>query len=274
MAYQKEFTNIDGHIEFQDVEFTYSFNDRDPISQVDMDNNQENTDAETDFKFGSVNCNIDKGDTVGLVGPSGSGKTTFIKLLMRFVDPNTGQINIDGGDISEYNPRTLRDRIGYVEQDPYIFNSSIRSNIKYGNTEATEEQILEALEQAALRDEIEKMENGIDTIIGEDGGKLSGGQKQRIAIARAIIGNPSMLVLDEATSHVDNITESKIQKSIDKATQDRTTFIIAHRLSTVRNADEILVMEDGNIVEQGSHEELVELSGLYDRLWSKHIGLK
>lgn len=273
--YENEFTNIDGKIQFEDVVFSYNFEDDDPLNQVSDDENIEDENEEDeDFILGPINCQISKGETIGIVGPSGSGKTTFIRLLMRFLDPDSGRIYIDGENISNYSPQSLREKIGYVEQEPYVFDSTILENVRYGNVDATREDVLEALDNAAIKDTVTSTEDGLNTNLGEEGGRMSGGEKQRIAIARAILTNPSILVLDEATSHVDNITESEIQKSIDKATKDRTTLIIAHRLSTVRNADKILVFDEGKIVERGSHEKLVEENGLYSELWNKHVGLE
>jgi ATP-binding cassette subfamily B protein len=273
--YENEFTNIDGKIKFEDVVFSYDFEDDDPLNQVSDDESVEDEDEEDeDFILGPINCQISKGETIGIVGPSGSGKTTFIRLLMRFLDPDSGRTYIDEENISNYSPQSLREKIGYVEQEPYVFDSTILENVRYGNVDATKKDVLEALDNAAIRDTVTSTEDGLNTNLGEEGGRMSGGEKQRIAIARAILTNPSILVLDEATSHVDNITESEIQKSIDKATKDRTTLIIAHRLSTVRNADKILVFDEGKIVERGSHEKLVEENGLYSELWNKHVGLE
>lgn len=273
--YENEFTNIDGKIKFEDVVFSYDFEDDDPLNQVSDDESVEDEDEEDeDFILGPINCQISKGETIGIVGPSGSGKTTFIRLLMRFLDPDSGRTYIDEENISNYSPQSLREKIGYVEQEPYVFDSTILENVRYGNVDATKKDVLEALDNAAIRDTVTSTEDGLNTNLGEEGGRMSGGEKQRIAIARAILTNPSILVLDEATSHVDNITESEIQKSIDKATKDRTTLIIAHRLSTVRNADKILVFDEGKIVERGSHEKLVEENDLYSELWNKHVGLE
>jgi ABC-type multidrug transport system, ATPase and permease components len=275
--FDDRFNEIDGDIRFEEVSFSYSFDTTDPLSQ--LNNASDDADADTDthqdepFAFGPVDCRIKPGETIGVVGRSGSGKTTFIRLLLRFIDVDTGTIRVDNNDISEYDPKSLRDHIGYVEQQPYIFDSTLEDNIRYGNVSATEEELERAIETAALQGPIAAMEDGLKTSLGESGSRMSGGEKQRVAIARAILSDPEVLVFDEATSHVDNITESKIQTAIEEATQDRTTIIIAHRLSTIRNADRIFVLDDGNIVEQGTHENLLGIeNGLYNELWSKHVG--
>lgn len=272
-SYDKEFVDIDGRISFEDVRFRYKFSGEDPLDTIEEDDEDDEDEENDDFILGPVSCTISEGETVGVVGPSGSGKTTFIRLLMRFLDTDDGSIYVDDSDISDYNPRTLRDKIGYVEQEPYVFDSTIADNVRYGEIDASRNDIKKALENAAIKETILNMEDGIETDLGEEGGRMSGGEKQRVAIARAILTHPPILVLDEATSHVDNITESKIQESIDKATKNRTTIIIAHRLSTVRNADKILVFDEGQIVERGSHEELTNKDGLYAELWNKHVGL-
>ncbi len=272
-SFSGEFTNIDGAIGLEDVTFSYVFNDTDPIKQA-TEGSKDTDAADSDpFVFGPVSCSIEQGDTIGIVGPSGSGKTTCIRLLMRFIDADGGTIRVDGDDIAERDPKSLRGQIGYVEQQPYIFDSTLEDNIRYGNISASDAQLNEAIDKAALQDTVERMENGLETTLGESGNRMSGGEKQRVAIARAILSDPQMVVLDEATSHVDNITESKIQRAINDVTQNRTTIIVAHRLSTIRNADKILVFEDGQITERGDHETLVdEEGGLYAELWAKHVG--
>ena len=272
-SFSKEFTNIDGTVQLSDVRFSYVFDDRDPIERLSEDESGDDGDETDPFVFGPVNCSIERGQTVGIVGPSGSGKTTFIRLLMRFIDADSGTIRVDNSDISDHDPKSLRGQIGYVEQQPYIFDSTLEENIRYGNVSASDDQLHEAVEKAVLRKTVDSMENGLETTLGESGNRMSGGEKQRVAIARAILSDPEMVVLDEATSHVDNITESKIQHAINDITENRTTIIVAHRLSTIRNADKILVFQDGQIVEQGSHEILTNIEdGLYAELWAKHVG--
>lgn len=268
--YNRSIDSLSGDIVFKNTTFNYNFDDADPLVTDDAEKSDEESDS---FKFGPVNCRIKEGESIGIVGPSGSGKTTFLRLMMRFIDYDDGEVLVNGMDISECNPRSLRDNIGYVEQEPYIFDSTMRDNIVYGNSDATDEDVETAVQNSALDDVVESFDDGVDIDLGESGGNLSGGERKRVAIARALISDPKILVLDEATSHVDNITESKIQRSITNASKDRTTIMVAHRLSTVRNADRIFVFEDGQIIERGSHEELVEIGGLYKELWDKHVGI-
>ncbi len=264
---------VDGTIEFDDVVFEYGFSDADPLAEVGSDDGDAGTETAEPFVLGPVSCEIEAGQTVGVVGPSGSGKTTFVRLLLRFLDPDDGRILVDGRDISDTDPKTLRRRTGYVAQQPYIFDATVAENILYGNPSANERELERAVTDAVLADTIERMAAGLETRLGESESRVSGGEEQRIAIARAVVSDPSILILDEATSHVDNITESRIQASIESATADRTTIAIAHRLSTVRRADKILVFDDGRIVERGTHEDLLERNGLYQELWSRHVGL-
>lgn len=276
-SYENEFEEISGDIEFDSVEFNYQSGNSDPLADA-QENDEDEEDliqeSENDsFHFGPVSCKLESGKKIGIVGPSGSGKTTFLRLLMRFIDSDKGTIKIDERDVSEYNPRSIRERVGYVEQDPYIFDSSLEDNIRYGDEKASNEQLMDAVEKAALKDVLESFDDGLETELGESGDRMSGGEKKRVAIARSLVSDPSILVLDEATSHVDNITESKIQRSIITASKERTTIMVAHRLSTVRNADKILVFEDGSIIERGSHEKLLEEGGLYKDLWNKHVGI-
>lgn len=210
--------------------------------------------------------------TVGIVGATGSGKSTLVKLLLRFYDVQQGALTIDGTDIRKLNLVDLRRCIGWVSQDVYLFHGSVAENISYGTFAATREQITQAAKLAEAHAFIERLPEGYDTIIGERGQKLSGGQRQRLALARAILKDPAILILDEATSAVDNETEAAIQKSLDKVIQGRTTIAIAHRLSTIRNADCIFVMQNGQIIEKGTHDELLQLSSVYAGLWSLQQG--
>ncbi|MFB6294028.1 MAG: ABC transporter ATP-binding protein [Halonotius sp.] len=219
-----------------------------------------------------ISFSVDGGDTLALVGPTGAGKSTVLKLLMRLYDPDSGTIRIDGQEITAVDRRSLRQSIGYVGQESYLFYGSVRDNIAYGSFDATDDEIRAAAEAAEAHDFIQNLPDGYDTMVGERGVKLSGGQRQRIAIARAVLEDPEILVLDEATSDVDTETEMLIQRSLDDLTTDRTTFAIAHRLSTIKDAEQIVVLEDGRIVERGSHEELLRADGLYAHLWGVQAG--
>lgn len=231
-----ELTDISGAIEYQNVEFEYVAGK--PVLE-------------------NVNLTIQKGETVALVGNSGGGKSTFVSLLPRFYDVTSGQILLNGRDIRQYTLQSLRDKISVVFQDNYLFNGTIRENILQGKENATEEEINRAIEAAYVTDFLADLPNGLDTQIGERGVLLSGGQKQRIAIARAFLKNAPIVILDEATSALDNKSEAMVQKAIDNLMADRTVIVIAHRLSTVRHADKIVVVNYGKIAETGTHEELV-----------------
>lgn len=215
----------------------------------------------------NINLEIKRGETVALVGPSGAGKTTLVNLILRFADPTNGQIDIDGKDIREFSLKSLRSKIGIVTQDVILFNDSIRNNIQYGNPDAGEKALYESLKKSHLEDFVESLVEGLDTEIGERGERISGGEKQRIAIARAILKNPPILILDEATSSLDAEAERLVQDAMAELLKGRTAIVIAHRLSTVRNADRIIVIDKGEIVEEGRHKELFESGGLYARLY-------
>ena len=210
-----------------------------------------------------INLKIKAGETLGIVGGSGVGKTTLINLLLRFYDPSEGAILIDEEDIKNFKLKSLREKIGLVTQEPILFNDTIRNNIAYGKPEATGEEIKEAAKVANIHHFIEGLENGYGTVIGERGATLSGGEKQRIAIARAILKDPPILILDEATSNLDSASEKLVQEALNRIMEKRTSFVIAHRLSTIRNADLIVVLQDGRIAEQGTHGELITRKGLY-----------
>ena len=244
--------HLDGNICFENVTFSYESSDNDEdkppvISNLTMD--------------------IKQGKTLALVGPSGSGKTTMCHLIPRFYDIDSGRITIDGIDITNISRYALRKNIGMVAQDVFLFNGTIRENIAYGNLDATDEEIIEAAKKANIHDYILTMENGYDTQVGERGIKLSGGQKQRISIARVFLKNPPILILDEATSALDNATEMLIQQSLEELGRGRTSIIVAHRLSTIKNADEIIVLTSEGIAERGSHEELIKAGGMYAELY-------
>ena len=245
--------SVKGELELQNVTFAYQENF--PVIQ-------------------NIYLKIPAGKTIGIVGSTGSGKSTIGKLLLRFYEVKTGKITLDGIEINQINLQDLRRTIGLVSQDIFLFHGTVAENIRYGSFDATFSEVIAAAKIAEADNFINKLPQGYDTIVGERGQKLSGGQRQRIALARAVLKNPPILILDEATSAVDNETEAAIQKSLEKITQNRTTIVIAHRLSTIRNADCIYVMEHGKIVEFGRHEELLEKSGIYASLWQVQSGLK
>lgn len=239
--------NVQGHIRFTDVNFGY---------------------FEKELALKSLNMDIKAGETVALVGQSGSGKSTIASLLLRFYNANSGSITIDGIDIQEISLKSLRTNIALVDQSTVLFNDTITHNIAYGqdDREIDVQSVIDASQRAYLNPVIDKLENNLQTIIGEDGSSLSGGQRQRVAIARALYKDAPILILDEATSALDNESEKQVQKALDTLKQGRTTIIIAHRLSTIENADKIIVLDQGNILEIGSHAELLEKNGYYASL--------
>jgi ATP-binding cassette subfamily B protein len=206
------------------------------------------------------------------VGATGSGKTSLIKLIARLYQPTGGQILLDGVDLGEYRSLDLSQAMGFVSQDVFLFHGNVKENIAYGAGEVSEEEIIRAAKIAEAHDFILDLPEGYETIIGERGQKLSGGQRQRVSIARAVLRNPPLLLLDEATSAVDNETEAAIQRSLIELSKDRTTIMVAHRLSTIRHADQIIVLQGGRIVQKGSHEELLKEGGLYKALWVVQLG--
>lgn len=242
---------VKGELEFQDVSFAYP--DREPILK-------------------GFDLTIPAGSTIGFVGATGAGKSTIINLILRFFDPQAGTIRLDGQDISTLELRDLRRSVGLVSQQTFLFHGTVRENIAYGSFDATDEEIREAARFAEALSFIDELPQGMDTIVGERGQTLSGGQKQRISIARAVLRNPPILILDEATSAVDNATEAAIQRSMDRLARGRTMIVIAHRLSTVRNADQIIVLDKGQIVEHGDHDSLVASGGTYAALWDIQTG--
>ncbi len=218
-----------------------------------------------------IDLSVEKGKTFALVGPSGGGKTTLCHLIPNFYPIREGQILLDGKDLSKLTRDSVRRNIGIVQQDVYLFNASIRDNILYGRLNATEEEVIKAAKLANVHDFVMSLDEGYDTVIGERGVRLSGGQKQRLCIARVFLKNPPILILDEATSALDNTTEILIQKALDKLCQGRTTLVVAHRLSTIKNADEIAVISKGKIVELGDHETLLKKDGMYKRLYEQQF---
>ena len=224
--------------------------------------------------FNNLSLDLAAGKTTGVVGSTGAGKTTLTRLILRFAQPNSGSINWCGKSIDEWSLKHLRSSIALVEQHITLFPTSILENIRYGNPEASDDQVFEAARIAEIAEFVIGLPDQWQTMVGEGGYRLSGGQRQRLAIARAVLKDAPLLILDEATSAVDNETEASLQRSIDYVSRDRTTVIIAHRLSTIRNCDTILVMDAGSIVESGSHDELVNLDGIYSRLWKVQTGQK
>ncbi len=241
----KELEDVRGKIDFEDVSFHYSNNV--PVLK-------------------NIDLSIAEGQCVAVVGPSGGGKTTLCQLLPRFYDVCSGSIKVDGQDVRELTQSSLRRNIGIIQQDVFMFAGSIKDNIRYGRPDATDEEIIEAAKKAEIHNEIMEMPQGYDTQVGERGVKLSGGQKQRLSIARVFLKNPKILILDEATSALDTVTEQNIQASLNQLSHGRTSIIIAHRLSTVKDADKIVVIDDDRIVEEGSHRELMEKDGVYAEL--------
>ena len=239
-------TKAEGNVEFKNVEFSYT-EDRKILQDVS-------------FK-------LESGHSIALVGPSGSGKSTIANLIPRLYDVQGGQVTFDGVDVRKLDLDFLRDNIGIVSQETYLFNGTIRENLLYAKPDATEEQIMEACRKANIIDFIESQENGLDTVVGNRGLKLSGGEKQRISIARVLLKDPALLIFDEATASLDSISESKIQEAIDPIIDSRTSILIAHRLSTILAADEILVIKDGRVVERGVHADLVKTGGIYTELY-------
>ena len=239
-----ELKDVKGKITFKDTYFSYEDN------QI----------------LNGLSIEIEAGKTLALVGPSGGGKTTFCNLIPRFYDIDKGDILIDDKSIYDVTLSSLRENIGIVQQEVFLFTGTIKDNIRYGNMEASDEEVYEAARKANMHDFIMSLEDGYDTYIGERGVKLSGGQKQRISIARVFLKNPPILILDEATSALDNTTEYYIKKSLDELAKGRTTIVVAHRLSTIRNADEIIVLTDKGIEERGTHEELMNIEGIYKKL--------
>lgn len=242
--------NVDGRVDLNDVEFSYV-----PDKKLIED----------------FNLHVKKGQKIAIVGPTGCGKTTIINLLMRFYDVNSGSIDVSSVDIRELTRRSLRAGYGMVLQDTWLKSGTIRENIIMGRPDATEEEIIEAAKAAHSHGFIKRLPNGYDTVIGEDGGSLSQGQKQLLCITRVMLCHPPMLILDEATSSIDTRTEIKIQNAFNKLMEGRTSFIVAHRLSTIQSADVILVMKDGHIIEQGNHEELLAKNGFYKKLYESQF---
>lgn len=247
---EKLMPRIEGHVHFDEVGFSYDAD----VSVLE-----------------NVSLDVMPGETVALVGPTGAGKTTIVGLLARFYDAQEGQILIDGHDLREVTQHSLRSQMGTVTQDPFLFSGSVMDNIRYGRLDASDDEVVEAAKAANAHGFIQKMNEGYQTNVGERGGLLSQGQRQLIAIARALLADPRILILDEATASIDTRTEKLIQGALDHLLEGRTSFVIAHRLSTVRNADQTLVLEGGKIVERGAHDDLLEADGLYAELYHRQF---
>jgi ATP-binding cassette subfamily B protein len=245
-----EFLTVEGHLVFEDVWFSYDGKNM-VLEEIDLE--------------------VKPGDTVAILGATGSGKSSIINLIPRFYDVSKGSIKLDGLDIRDVTIKNLRSHIGIVRQDPYIFSTTLKANIAYGVENTTDKRVEEAAKQAKIHEFIASLPEGYETKVGERGVTLSGGQKQRVAIARALLKNPKILILDDSTSSVDTQTEYEIQQALDELLENRTTFIITQRLSSIKKADYIIVLEDGKIAEEGGHDELIELDGIYRKLYDTQI---
>jgi ATP-binding cassette subfamily B protein/subfamily B ATP-binding cassette protein MsbA len=250
----KPFNGLRDRIEFQSVSLEYSSEERAAVDNLDF--------------------TLPRGGMVALVGESGAGKSTIVNLLLRLYDPTSGRILVDGVDLRDLVLQQWRNHIGVVDQDPFVLNASLRDNIAFGKLNAQEDEIVAAAQAANAHEFIVQLAGGYDTTVGDRGYRLSGGQRQRISIARAILRNPDILVLDEATSDLDSHSERMIQEALDGLRRDRTLLVIAHRLSTIAKADQILVLEQGRVVEAGSHQELLALNGRYAMFWQLQSKVK
>ena len=242
---------LHGDVEFKDVTFKYPDGD--------------------EYVLTNFNLKVPQGTNVAIVGETGAGKSTLVNLVCRFFKPTSGQVLIDGRDAAERSQLWLHSNIGYVLQTPHLFSGSVRDNLRYGNPDATEEEIWKALELVSADDIVRRMDKGLDSDVGEDGGMLSTGEKQLLSFARALLADPRILVLDEATASIDTVTEKAIQDAIVTVTKGRTSFVIAHRLSTIVDADIILVVNDGKIIERGTHQQLMDQRGYYYELFTKQF---
>ncbi|TFJ94961.1 acetyl-CoA acetyltransferase [Platysternon megacephalum] len=257
-------------VDFDDVHFTYP--DTSDISLESLEPAALPAAGENDEVLRGISFTVEPGKTLALVGPSGAGKTTITHLVARLYDATTGSVRIGGDDVKDLSAASLQENLGYVTQDAHMFHDSVRANMEYAKPGATEAQMWQAMESAHIADLVRRLPQGIDTIVGERGYRLSGGERQRLAIARLLLKSPAIVVLDEATAHLDSESEAAVQRALDSAMEERTSIVIAHRLSTVRAADEILVIADGRVVERGRHEELLAANGLYKELYTTQFG--
>jgi ATP-binding cassette subfamily B protein len=250
-------------IEFDDVVFGYT----DDMALASLEGVTRKPAGDGGPVLGGVSFTVDPGAMVALVGPSGAGKSTITSLVTRLYDVQAGAVRVGGHDVREVTSQSLRDMVGYVTQDAHMFHDTIGANLRYARPDATDEQIRQALAAAQVLDLVDSLPDGLDTVVGDRGYRLSGGERQRIAIARLLLKSPRIVVLDEATAHLDSESEAAVQQALDTALEGRTALVIAHRLSTVRHADRILVVDDGRIVQSGSHEQLLARGGLYADLY-------
>jgi ATP-binding cassette subfamily B protein len=251
-----------GELELRNVTFRYPPGHTVSIASLEAAGAMQGVDPDTDV-LQNISLHVQPGETIALVGVSGAGKSTLASLIPRLYDATSGSILIDGQDVKNLTQRSVQNAIGVVSQDPHLFHESIGANLRYAKPDATDDELRAACEGAQIYDTISSLPEGFNTLVGERGYRMSGGEKQRLAIARLLLKDPAIMILDEATSHLDNENEAAVQVALEEALRGRTALVIAHRLSTVRHADRIVVLDAGHLVEEGTHEELMERNGLY-----------